>query len=167
MMLCFRFKLRIILITQWCFSYCWVVLQRAKDFSTSSTVLPERRLGVHNELGGDRTRTVETEWPEGCPIPYHAEQWNWGSCMGQAAAGWGLAEYHWRVVSDCILHHLFCMFFYDDYYFFFLFCSSKLSLTQPLSFVFFSNSVLHPSEGEGAKRWVVLSCLLDYTTTFR
>lgn len=45
-------------------------LNRVKDFSTSHTALPARRLRAHKELEGDRTRTTNANWLKGCPLLY-------------------------------------------------------------------------------------------------
>ncbi|XP_066841412.1 uncharacterized protein [Anser cygnoides] len=44
-------------------------LHQAKDFSASRSVLPASRLGVQQELGGDRPRTADPNWPKGYSIP--------------------------------------------------------------------------------------------------
>lgn len=44
-------------------------LWRAKDSSASHAAPTRRRLGVHKELGEDRTRTADPHWPKGCTHP--------------------------------------------------------------------------------------------------
>lgn len=39
-------------------------LHRAKDFPASLAALPERRLGIHKNLGGDTARTADPGWPK-------------------------------------------------------------------------------------------------------
>ena len=67
---CFGFRMRTVLITHQCFlAVAEQCLYRAKDFSVSCAALPARRLGVHKELGGDRTRTSDPGWPR--EVPHH------------------------------------------------------------------------------------------------
>ncbi|XP_050568107.1 thioredoxin domain-containing protein 12 isoform X1 [Cygnus atratus] len=44
-------------------------LHQAKDFSASRSVLLASRLGMQQELGGDRPRTADPNWPKGYSIP--------------------------------------------------------------------------------------------------
>uniref|UniRef100_A0A8C3KGJ2 Uncharacterized protein n=1 Tax=Calidris pygmaea TaxID=425635 RepID=A0A8C3KGJ2_9CHAR len=61
---------------------------------------------------------------------------NWQLLLGNRL---GISQ---RVVSNCIVHHLFCIFFYHYYcnYFLFLCCPIKLFLSQPTNFTSFPPS---------------------------
>jgi len=86
--------------------------------------------------------------------------------VGESAGGWrwllgdclGIGQ---RVVSNRIVPHLFCVVFYRYYYYFpFLFRPIQLSLSQPTSFTFSSDSLPHPS-GVGTERaavWCLAAC---------
>lgn len=72
MLFYFGFRMRTMVIAHRCsnvFVVAKLCLHRAKDFSTSPAVPPARRLGVHKDLGGDTTRTVDPNGPKGCPTP--------------------------------------------------------------------------------------------------
>jgi len=47
---------------------------RMFQFSVSHSALPAMGLGGHKNLGGDRTRTADLNWPKGYPIP-HGTVW--------------------------------------------------------------------------------------------
>lgn len=58
--LCFGFKMRIVLITPWCFSCCRAVLHRTKDMSDPHAALPARSWGC---TGAGRWHSQHS-WPK-------------------------------------------------------------------------------------------------------
>jgi len=73
-------------------------LHRAKDNSGSSSALPERKLEMHKELGGDTARILDLSWPKRCPIPCGIMLNNENGGVGQSSqllepAFWRLAGY--------------------------------------------------------------------------
>lgn len=46
------------------------------NFSSSYCPDNEESVGGNKELGGDRTRTADLNWPRGCPTPYGV-MWNY------------------------------------------------------------------------------------------
>lgn len=139
MNLCFGFR-RTMFITH--FSCCWAVLRRAKVISASCTALPVRGLEQYRELGGDRTRTADLNWPK--DIPYHMASCrkkktlkNLQELARQAAAAWEQAG-HWSAGGKRLLaHHLVCKYVYKH--------STYLSIYLPLflSSIFVSSSYLN------------------------
>lgn len=96
-------------------------------------------------------------------IPYDVYglgEWVRGCCS--SGTGWASAS---RVVSNCIVHHLFCIFYYYNFYYYyfpFLFCPSKLSLSQPMHFAsFFFHNIFspNPTAVEGREKQVS-SCVV-------
>lgn len=62
MMLRLRFLMKIVVITPMVRTPTAIAKQlfnTVKDFSAPHTAMPERRLGVHKELGGDMARTAD------------------------------------------------------------------------------------------------------------
>ena len=102
-------------------------------------------------------------------IWHHAQYINWG----ELAEKWlGIGR---QVVSNCIVHHLFCIFFYHYYYYYyyyyyfpFLFCPIKLSLSQPTnSTVFFP--ILSPIPLGGSEQmavWCLAACWVKAQQSF-
>ena len=133
MVLCFGFRMRIILITHWC-KHCLLLV---KDFSASHSAVPAKRLWVHKALEQDRTSTADPDSWKGYLITYRGMMNNKteGLLLGKRRPLLGdwLSTGQW-VASNCIVHHLFCVFYYY-YYFPFLFCSSILSLFKTTGFI--------------------------------
>ena len=80
MMLSSGFRRKTMLITHQCFSYGWAVLYRAKDIPVSQFLVLSckwRWLRGHKELGWDRSRTADLNWPKGYSIPYNILQKPW------------------------------------------------------------------------------------------
>jgi len=79
MILCFGFLMRRLLVTL-IFSYCSAVLTQSQGHFNFSSCPASEELEAHKELGKDRTRTTDPNWPEGHPIPYGARLSNesWG-----------------------------------------------------------------------------------------
>jgi len=98
--------------------------------------------GEHKELGGDRTRTADLNWPK--DIPYHMASCrkkktlkNLQELARQAAAAWEQAG-HWSAGGKRLLaHHLVCKYVYKH--------STYLSIYLPLflSSIFVSSSYLN------------------------
>lgn len=115
--LCFGFRVRILLVTHWCVSGRWAMLTRVKDFSDSHAALQEPGGAQGAEEGHNWDN-----WPQllkgifptiGC----HAqdiswgERWLWGCCLG---TGWAGVSWWWAIVSD--LHYLFFLGFISLYF---------------------------------------------------
>lgn len=64
--LCFGFRMEIMLVTQGCLLSSAYTECRTRQFPTSSG----SRLRVHRELGGATARTADQNWPKGFPISY-------------------------------------------------------------------------------------------------
>jgi len=105
MMPCFGFRKKTTLIIHQCFSCCWAVFQGFFNVVLSSS----KELGMHKELGGVRTKTADTR-----DIPYHKITYkNYitaGSLQGWLLSGW--LGTSWRVLSNCTVHYLFCIYMY-------------------------------------------------------
>lgn len=95
----------------------------AKSRSILLLRLPaSKRLCVHKELGGDRTRTADPDWTKGCPIPYGVmlNHKTGGAGRGVCCCletGW--ASVSWLVVSNCVEYQI-CFFFFPSTLFFYL-----------------------------------------------
>jgi len=116
---------------------------------------------AHRKLRGDRARTADPAWLEEYSIPYDTmlSIQAWGSLPGAAIAAQGWAGCH-QAVSNCTVHHLFCI-----YYNFFLYFPIKMSLFQPTSSTFFSFSSLSLWGGELSKQLHGPSCQLQLNLT--
>jgi len=68
MMLCFRFRVRIQLITHWCVSSCWAVFTQSQGHFIFSHWLANEVLGLHKVLGGNIIRTAGPNCPVLHPI---------------------------------------------------------------------------------------------------
>lgn len=140
MMLCFGFKRKPVLTTDWCFRGCRAVLTLSQGlFCLLCCPASVEELGLQKELKGDRNRTDDLGWPKGHSILYDVMQSNktggadWG---GGPATAWGLAG-HCLVSGEqlhCTSLSLGTIYYY---YFPFIFCPIKLLLSQPTSFTFF------------------------------
>lgn len=138
MMLCCGCRMRIMLITHRCFSCSWAVLTWSQ--------------GLLGSFWAGRGQQKKS-WPKvskGMVLPL---LWDW---LGNSQ----------QVMSNCFVHHTFCIFLII------IFPSLPVLLTVVISthefYLFFVFSHLSCVGGGGwASRDVVLSCLLDYTTTVR
>jgi len=124
MVLCFGFRMRIMLMTHTDVVTAEQYLPRAKDFSTSHTALPVRSWGCTSIWEGTEADQRDLK---GYSVPCDVT-------VNNKTGGGGINQ---CVVSNCIVRHSFYVFFYQYYYFPFLFCCIKLSLSQPTSFNFF------------------------------
>ena len=102
--------------------------------------LSARGLGVHKELGGDRTSTADLNWPKGYSILYDIMQRNLKmvkSWLGRQPLLRDCLTIGWWVVCNCFVHHLLCLYiyYYYNYYPFFLFIF--FISTHKFYFVFF------------------------------
>ena len=143
-MLCFGVGTKIMLITYWCFQ---LLLGRQGLFSSSCW--PGLRL--RGKLGGDTAGTADPNWPKGCYMPYNVilSVWAGGVGWGQKLLlGNRACSVHW-VVSNCICASLVLHIYY--YYIFPCF-PIKLSLSQPMSFYFYSLSA--SLRGRGVSEWL-------------
>lgn len=163
------FLMKAVAMTHQDLSCCRAVLHRAKAFSAPCAALPARRLGVHRELGGDTASTGGPGWPKGYLISLchpiivvskkswgkegrsggHSQCWHLSSqeivlhdepCF--PGSGWTPACI-WDVVNEFLA--LLCMGL--------LLSLVNLSLvvsTQKFSHFYLSNSLPHPTRGEGA-----------------
>lgn len=128
MILCFGFRWKEMLITHLCFSCCWAVICRAKDFSVFQILWGE----YQKDLRGDRrARTADLNWPK---VFYHMicekrmiklKVVDWGVQL--LLRDWlGISKW---VVSKCNAHHVFCKYIYVIilyyYYYFSLFRFTK------------------------------------------
>jgi len=68
--LCFGFRMRIMLITHRCFSCCYAVLTQSQGLFCFLYRPGSEGDGVHERLGGGTAGTSGLEWPEGYSIPY-------------------------------------------------------------------------------------------------
>lgn len=58
---CYELRRKTVLITFWCFSWCWSVLHSTKEVSASGTVLPLRVLGGRRNWKGTEPRELTTK----------------------------------------------------------------------------------------------------------
>jgi len=98
----FGFSMKKALLIHQCFSCCRALLHKIKDVSASHTALPAKSLGMHKELGGDRTGTADPNWPKECSIPFHIMLHNKSGDVDQRD----------RCYS-CIVQRLFCLFYHS------------------------------------------------------
>lgn len=87
--------------------------QQVKDISFSH-LTARAEAGVHQKLGGDRTKTGDPTWPKGYPIPYgimlnHKTRENLLGGLLLLADWLGNGQ---LVLSNYILHYLFHVFFF-------------------------------------------------------
>ena len=108
---------------------------------------------MQGKLGGDKARAADSNWPKGYSMPYdgtfsiEAGGVGWGQ---RSLFGDGLSIVN-RVVSNCMVYHLFCIYYYYYYYYylFFAFLLNCLYLNSQVFFTFFSHSPPHATEGGG------------------
>lgn len=81
MVLCFGFRMCILLITHHYSSCCWAVLHRAEDFFASGDALPARRWRcTRNWEGTDSGQLTQTDETD---VLYHIASW-WTIKLGEA-----------------------------------------------------------------------------------
>lgn len=68
MMLCFGFLLKIKVAVHQYLDVVKQCLHRGKSISPPHAALPAWGWGVHKELGRDKTRTADPDWPNGCSV---------------------------------------------------------------------------------------------------
>lgn len=91
MMLCFGFVLESADNTLMFSIAAEPCLHRAQDVSALHAALPARRLGVHQELGGDIARTAGPGWPKTCSTSHNMLQnKNWEKERGRDAQNNGV-----------------------------------------------------------------------------
>lgn len=105
---------------------------------------------MHQELGGDRTRTAAPGWPKGCPTPGGIMLNNTAVGLARGAAvAWGLAGH--RLAGGEQLHHaslvLYVLFAAVIFY-----CFSFLLSSPYLTHEFLHFSVLSPIPLWGGER---------------
>lgn len=119
------------------FFYC---LHRTKDFSPSCTSLAVRKPGVHKKIGGDGTRTDDTNWPRGYSMPYVVMLNHKTRGVGWDVVGnhCSVVDMGQQVIRNYTVRHLVCIFLCHNYYHYFPFpfCPIKLSLTQSTIFIY-------------------------------
>lgn len=130
-------------------------LNRVKDFSTSHTALPARRLRAHKELEGDRTRTTNANWLKGCPLLYGVTLSNksW-DIEGMMAFVLPINHYMWWVEKK---HQPMGSSKWIPYFTLLVHTALALPIKlSPLSSYWFSS----PTWGEWENSHALLSCLL-------
>lgn len=127
--------------------YCWAVMTQSQGrFSFSWCP-------ASNELGGASSRTAAPEWPGGYPTPCDTKVGRVGFWGGINAT----CE-HQRVVTSCIVHHLFIYSFIIIIITFPSFPIQLNCVSQPTSFTFSPVLPTYPSVGGWASSCVVLHC---------
>lgn len=126
----FGFRIRIVLIIEGCFCYCWVELTQGEDLFCYSLHPTSGWAGGAQEGGGDPAAQRD--------IPHHMTPCSAYKAGGKLARGCCLRT-GWVLATNCSVHSLFCIFFHHYYYYYFLllFCRIRLSLSQSTSFIFF------------------------------
>lgn len=109
--------------------------------------LPARKLGLHNNLEGDKGRTTDPLWLKGYFLFFII---CWTIKLGRVGC-WFPAHCSGTQQrrSSCIVHHMISIISY--HYFPFLFCPVKLSSSEPTRF-FFNNCLSHPTGEEVRER---------------
>lgn len=124
---CCWFRKRMVLVTYWYVSCCWIVLILNQRLFSFLCCFSFEKLGVHRELRGNRARTADLSWPKGYRIQYDIILNNKTrvALAGVSSGNW-LDSSRW-MVSSCVVHHLFYIvllyiYYCCYYYFLFLFC---------------------------------------------
>lgn len=146
----FEFRMRIMLITCWQFSYA--VLTQSRGLFSFPCCPASKEGGRTQETGRGHS---QDSWPQLIwgifhPVQHHTEQWN---CEYPAVRGWVLIRGCWAVALRII-----CFVDYFTIIIIFLYFSVLLFLTPPTNLTFSSNSLPCPSAGEWANSYVVFSC---------
>ena len=160
MVLHFKFRVWITLITVWCLSCCRSGLALSKGLVSFSH--SPYSCEVHEELGVDRTRTADPNWPNGCPTPCHAMLNNYmgllvGVCLGGTTAqGWAGHVSGWWTTALCNTW-LVCIII--------VIISSFFSIPKRF-YLFFPDSPPHPTgrvrRGELMAAWCWAACSLNH-----
>lgn len=137
------------------------MLALSRGYFSFSHCPASREGGGHKNLGGGTAKTVDHHWSKGHSVSYNVvlddkTVGNWpgfGGCLGIGQ----------QVVTNCVVHHLFCIFFHHLYYFHILFHPATLPFSQCASFTFFSQFSPAWHCGEWVSSCVVIDSLLDST----
>lgn len=146
------------LITQGYFRYCWPVLTQHRGLLISQPSLTANRLGMHKNLEGDTAGMDDSNWPNGCHIPYevmlsiysggrrsggHSEWWHSvfpsNCCSWQSPAFLEMGN-HLSDDGKYWMNILFCFPCIQEFS-----LPIKLSLSQTTIFHAFAHLILFPS----------------------
>lgn len=154
--LCFGYRMRIMLITCCCLSWHWAVLTLSQGFFRFSHCPVSREGGEHKKLGGRTAKTVDPHWPKGNFTSYVIVlNYKTGeNCPGIR----GCLDIGQQAVRSCVVHHLFV--------YSFITCIIFISFTVPLHCLSLNAQVLpcFPSLshlalwGEWAAVWWLTPC---------
>lgn len=147
--------MRIILITHWCCSHCWVVVTpTALQFLTP----PVRKLGVNNRLGRDTAGTADTNWPKAYSI-LHGIMLNQTTGERQWPAAWRLGGHQSEGGEQLYSHILYMRYIWVLLYilfqlllFYLLFQFSYTVLISTQEFCLLSSSLPHATDVGG--KWM-------------
>lgn len=142
MVLYHGFRIKVMLLAHWCFTYCWAVFTQCQGHFSFSHCCSSKKMECARSWKGTESGQVSKAGQKYFPyrmVSCSAIKLRWLGQGGSWCSGTGWASVNrWLETSLCINCFMYFPFFFFCHYFPFFFCPIKLSLLQPMSFTFFS-----------------------------